>query len=140
MSGEYSHRLLGNRSLWKQFMLRIAAAATATALASLVLAACGHSGYAARPIPRIAADSVGKPVSRLREALGAPRKIEPTPTKLVYVWFLEETPAGAPTGFHGCEMEATVDARSEHILGYTLSNIGWAKCSDIVRKIDTTER
>ena len=48
--------------------------------------------------------------------------------------------AGAPAGFHGCEMEATVDARSEHILGYTLSNIGWAKCSDIVRKIDTTER
>jgi hypothetical protein len=119
-------------------MLRIAAAALA--LASLALAACGHSGYAVRPIPRIAADSVGKPVSRLREAFGAPRKIEPTPTKLVYVWFLEEKPEGAPTGFHGCEMEATVDARSEHILGYTLSNIGWAKCSDIVRKVDITER
>jgi|SRR5882757_3408513 len=119
-------------------MLRIAAAAVA--LASLVLAACGHSGYAVRPIPRIAADSVGRPVSRLQEAFGAPRKIEPTPTKLVYVWFLEETPAGAPSGFHGCEMEATVDARLEHVLGYTLSNIGWAKCSDIVRKIDITER
>jgi hypothetical protein len=119
-------------------MLRIAAAAVA--LASLVLAACGHSGYAVRPIPRIAADSVGKPVSRLQEAFGAPRKIEPTPTKLVYVWFLEETPAGAPTGFHGCEMEVTADARLEHVLGYTLSNIGWAKCSDIVRKIDITER
>ena len=118
-------------------MLRLAAAA---ALASLLLAACGHSGYAVRPIPRIAADSVGTPVSRLQDAFGAPRKVETAPTKLVYVWFFEQKPAGAPTGFHGCEMEVTVEARSEHILGYTLSNIGWTKCSDVVRKIDVTER
>jgi hypothetical protein len=119
-------------------MLRIAAAAVA--MASLVLAACAHSEYAVRPIPRIAAESVGKPVSRLQEAFGAPRKIETTPTKLVYVWFLEQTPAGAPTGFHGCELEVTVDARSEHVLGYSLSNIGWAKCPEVARKIHVAER
>jgi hypothetical protein len=28
-----------------------------------------------------------------------------------------------------------VDPRSEHVLGYSLSNIGWAKCPDIERKI-----
>ena len=118
-------------------MLRVA---VALVLASMSLAACGHSGYALRPIPRIAKDNVGKPVSRLQDALGAPRKIETTPTKLVYVWFLEEKPSGAPAGFHGCEMEVTVDARSEHVLGYTLSNIGWAKCVDVARKIEIAER
>ena len=80
-----------------------------------------------RPVPRIAADSVGKPVGRLQEAFGQPRKIDTTPTKEVYVWFLPQKPAGAPGGFHGCEMEVTVDARSEHVLGYSLSNIGWSQ-------------
>ena len=93
-----------------------------------------------RPIPRIAADSVGKPVLRLKEAFGQPRKVDTTPTKLVYVWFLEQKPAGAPAGFHGCEMEVTVDARSEHVLGYSLSNIGWAKCREVERKIRIAER
>jgi hypothetical protein len=106
----------------------------------LTLAGCGHSGYAVRPIPRIAAESVGKPVSRLQDAFGAPRKIDTTPTKLVYVWFLEQSPAGAPAGFHGCEMEATVDARSLHILGYSLSNIGWSTCREMERKIRIAER
>ena len=83
---------------------------------------------------------MGQPVSRLQEAFGEPRKIDSTATKLVYVWFLPEKPAGAPTGFHGCEMEVTVDARSKHILGYSLSNIGWSKCHDVERRIRVAER
>jgi len=113
---------------------------SALGVAVLALAACHGSGYAVRPIPRIAADSVGKPVSRLREAFGEPRKIESTPTKEVFVCFLPQTPAGAPAGFHGCEMEVTVDARSEHVLGYSLSNIGWSKCREVERKIRVAER
>lgn len=120
-----------------QIMLRIAAAA---ALSGWLLAACGHAAYAVRPVPRIAAEAVGKPVSRLQNAFGAPRKIDTTPTKLVYVWFFEDKPAGAPAGFHGCELEVTVDARSEFILGYTLSNIGWAKCADVTRKVEVAAR
>ena len=119
-------------------MLRVAAATVA--MTGLVLAACGQSGFAVRPIPRIAADNVGQPVRRLQEAFGAPRKIDATSTKLVYVWFMEETPPGAPAGFHGCEMEVTVDARTRHVLGYSLSNIGWAKCPDVRRKIHVAER
>src|SRR6266403_1446267 len=103
-------------------MLRVSAASVA--MAALLISACGHSGFAVRPIPRIAADNVGKPVSRLQEAFGPPRKIDTTPTKLVYVWFMEQTPPGAPVGFHGCEMEVTVDARTQHVLGYSLSSIG----------------
>jgi hypothetical protein len=109
-------------------------------MAASMLAACGPSGFVVRPIPRIAADNVGKPVSRLQEAFGPPRKIDTTPTKLVYVWFMEQTPPGAPVGFHGCEMEVTVDARTEHVLGYSLSNIGWARCPDVQRKIRIAER
>jgi hypothetical protein len=109
------------------------------AAAALAFAGC-HSTYAVRPVPRIAADSVGKPVSRLQEAFGQPRKIDTTPTKEVYVWFLPQKPAGAPDGFHGCEMEVTVDARSEHVLGYSLSNVGWAKCREVARKIRVAER
>jgi hypothetical protein len=119
-------------------MLRVAA--TTVAMATLVLAACAQSGYAVRPIPRIAADNVGKPVSRLQEAFGEPRKIDQTPTKWVYVWFLPQKPPGAPTGFHGCEMEVTVDARSQRILGYSLSNIGWSNCRDVERRIRVAER
>jgi hypothetical protein len=118
-------------------MLRVAAS---LALASLALAGCGHSGYAVRPISRIAADNVGKPVSRLRDALGAPRKIDITSSKLVYVWFLEQSPPGAPMGLHGCEMEVTVDVRSSHVLGYSLANVGWGECGDLRRKIRIAER
>jgi len=91
-------------------------------------------------VSRIAADNVGQPVSRLQETFGEPRKIDATSTKLVYVWFIPEKPAGAPTGFHGCEMEVTVDARSKHVLGYSLSNIGWSKCRDVERRIRVAER
>jgi hypothetical protein len=109
-------------------------------LGSLLLAACGHSGYAVRPVPRIAADNVGKPVSGLREAFGAPRKVDTTPTKLIYTWFLEQTPPGAPAGFHGCDLEVTVDIRSEHVLGYSLANVGWGKCPELKRKIRVAAR
>ncbi len=118
-------------------MLRLA---RVVALGSLLLAGCSHSGYAVRPLPRIAADNVGKPVSRLQEALGAPRKVDTTSTKLIYVWFLEQSPPGAPAGFHGCDMEVTVDIRSEHVLGYSLANVGWGKCRDLERKIRIAER
>ena len=119
-------------------MLRVAAFSTAFAV--LTLAGCGHSAYAVRSVSRIAADNVGKPVSRLQEAFGEPRKIDQTSTKWVYVWFLPEKPAGAPTGFHGCEMEVTVDARSQHVLGYSLSNIGWSNCREVERRIRVAER
>jgi hypothetical protein len=119
-------------------MLRIAA--LVFGFSSLALAACGHSAYAVRPIPRIAADNVGQPVSRLQDAFGAPRKVEPTSTRLQYVWFLEQSPPGAPAGFHGCEVEVTVDIRSEHVLGYSLANVGWGKCRDVQRKIRVAER
>jgi hypothetical protein len=112
-----------------------------TAILALAwLSSACHHGYAVRPVPRIAAESVGKPVSRLQEAFGQPRKIDATPTKEVYVWFIEQKVAGAPTGFHGCEMEVTVDARSEYVLGYSLSNIGWASCRDVERKIRIAQR
>jgi hypothetical protein len=98
------------------------------AAAVLMIAGC-HGTY-----------SVGQPSARLEEAFGKPRKIETTPTKEVYVWFLAQRPDGAPAGFHGCEMEVTVDARSEHVLGYSLSNIGWSKCREVERKIRVAER
>jgi hypothetical protein len=119
-------------------MLR--AIAAAIALGVLTLAGCGHSGYALRTVPAIAADNVGKPVSRLQEAFGEPRKIDQSSTKWVYVWFLPQSPAGAPAGFHGCEMEVTVDARSQRVLGFSLSNIGWANCREVERKIRVAER
>ena len=102
---------------------------------SFALAGCGHSAYAVRPVPRIAADNVGQPVSRLREAFGAPRRVDSTPTKMIYTWFLAQSPPGAPQGFHGCDMEVTVDIRSEHVLGYSLANVGWGKCHDLSRKV-----
>jgi hypothetical protein len=118
-------------------MLRVVIVAV---LGSWILAGCGHSAYAVRPIPRIASDNVGKPVVRLEEAFGKPRKVDTTPTKLVYVWFLEQVPAGAPVGFHGCELEVTVDIRSTHVLGYSLANVGWGKCRELERKIRVAER
>jgi hypothetical protein len=120
-------------------MLRLTAAACV--LGTVALAGCSGSGYAVRPVPRIAADNVGKPVSVLQEAFGEPRKIDRTSTKLVYVWFLPQKPKeGAPSGFQGCEMEVTVDARSQRILGYSLSNIGWSTCHDVQRRIRVAQR
>jgi hypothetical protein len=119
-------------------MLRVTA--FAAALGILLLAGCGHSGYAVRSVPSIAAENVGKPVSRLKEAFGEPRKIDQTSTKWVYVWFLPQKPAGAPVGFHGCEMEVTVDARSQRVLGYSLSNVGWSNCREVERRIRVAER
>jgi hypothetical protein len=110
-------------------------------LATLVLIGCSASGYAVRPVPRIVADNVGKPVSVLQEAFGEPRKIDKTPTKMVYVWFLPQKPKeGAASGFQGCEMEVTVDARSQRVLGYSLSNIGWSACRDVQRRIRVAQR
>jgi hypothetical protein len=118
-------------------MLRATAALVAL---SVTLTACS-SGYAVRPVPRIAADNVGKPVSRLQEVFGEPRKVESTPTRQVYVWFLPQNPKdGSPSGFHGCEMEVTVDPRSHQVLGYALSNIGWSNCRDVERRIRVAER
>ncbi len=114
-------------------------AVTGALLASM-LVACGHSGYALKPVPRIAAESVGKPIQRLREDFGVPRKIDTTPTKLVYVWFLEQKPDGAPVGLHGCELEVSVDARSERILGFASSNIGWGRCAEIERRVRIADR
>jgi hypothetical protein len=108
-------------------------------MAAVLAAACSHSEYAVRPVPQIAAGAVGKPVQRLQDVLGAPRKVDTGPTKLNYVWFLPEVPAGAPQGFHGCEIEVSVDPRSDHILGFTLSNIGWGNCADIRRKVRVVE-
>ena len=108
--------------------------------AAAALSACGHSEFAVRPVPKIVADNVGQPVSRLQETFGAPRKIDRTATKQVYVWFLPSTPSGAPSGFHGCEMEVTVDARSQRVLGYSLSNIGWSTCREVERKIRIAAR
>ncbi len=112
----------------------------ALGFAMLAFAGCQSSGYAVRPVSRIAADSVGKPVGRLQEALGEPRKIETTSTKQTYVWFFAESPAGAPVGFHGCEMEVSVDAHSQQVIGYSLSNIGWSRCGEVQRKIRVAER
>jgi hypothetical protein len=116
-----------------RIMLRVTGLGVAVGF--LTLAGCGHSEFAVRPVPRIAADNVGKQVSRLQEAFGEPRKIDQTSTKWVYVWFFPQKPPGAPTGFHGCEIEVTVDARSQRVLGYSLSNIGWSTCHDAERRI-----
>jgi hypothetical protein len=114
--------------------------AVAFSLGTLALAACSHSAYTVRPVASIAADTVGKPVERLEEAFGAPRRVDSTPTQRVYVWFLEQSPPGAPVGFHGCDMEVTVDIRSQHVLGYSLANVGWGKCRELERKIRIAER
>ena len=119
-------------------MLR--SAVVSTALGFFALAGCGHSGYAVRTVPSIAADNVGKPVRLLQETFGEPRKIDQSATKWVYVWFIPQKPEGAPTGFHGCEMEVTVDARSQRVLGYSLSNIGWSNCRQVERRIRVAER
>lgn len=93
-------------------------------------------GYAVRPVPRIVADNVGRPVSLLQEAFGEPRKVDRSPSEEIYVWFLPQKPKdGGASGLQGCEMEVTVDARSQRVLGYSLSNIGWSVCRDVERRI-----
>ena len=114
--------------------------AAAIGVCAMALLGCGHSAYAVRAVPNIAAENIGKPVSRLQDAFGEPRKIDAGSTTQVYVWFIPEKPAGAPTGFHGCKIEVTVDARSQHVLGYSLSNIGWSKCREVERRILVAER
>lgn len=113
--------------------LPLCAAAAVVVIA--LLGACGHSDFAVRPVPAIVADSVGKPVERLETAFGKPRKVDAMGIRKVYVWFLPEKPAGAPQGLHGCEMEVTVDQRSQRVLGYALSNIGWSNCREVERRI-----
>jgi hypothetical protein len=128
------------RVMWNRYRIMLRVTGLGVALGFLILAGCGHSGYAVRSVPSIAADNVGKPVSRLQEVFGEPRKIDRTSTKWVYVWFMPQNPRGAPTGFHGCEMEVTVDARSQRVLGFSLSNIGWSSCRDVERRIRVAER
>lgn len=101
----------------------------------VVLGGCASSGYAVRAVPRIVAETVGKSVNRLQEAFGDPRKVDTTPTRQVYVWFLPATPPGAPVGLHGCEMEVTVEPRSQQVLGYSMTSIGWSKCGEVERRI-----
>src|SRR5260370_33508910 len=94
-------------------------------LGTVMLAGCSGSGYAVRAVPRIAADTVGKPVSVLQEAFGEPRKIDKTSTKMVYVWFLPQKPKeGTPSGFSGCEVKVTVDAGSQRVWVYSRPNTG----------------
>ncbi len=109
-------------------------------IAALGLAACGSSGYALRPVPRILAEAVGGPVSRLQETLGEPRKIDATSTRDVYVWFLARASTAAATGFHGCELEVTVDPRSQRVLGYSQSNIGGSSCGEFQRRVRLAAR
>jgi hypothetical protein len=107
---------------------------------SLLLFGCS-GGYAVRPVARIAADHVGKPVDTLQEVFGEPRKIDSTGTRETYVWFLPVKPKdGSPRGFHGCEIEVSVDPRSQRVLGYSLSNIGFSSCSEVERRIRVASR
>jgi len=72
-------------------MLRVMTAAMGVGI--LMLAGCSHSEYAVRPVPRIAAENVGKPVSRLKEAFGEPRKVDQGSTSCVRrAWLIEIEP------------------------------------------------
>ncbi len=107
---------------------------------SMLLLGCSGA-YAVRPVSRIAADNVGKPIGALQEVLGEPRKIERGSTRETYVWFLAQTPKdGAPVGLHGCEIEVSVDPFSHRVLGYSLSNIGWSTCNEVERRIRVASR
>jgi hypothetical protein len=107
---------------------------------STSLMACSGA-YAVRPVTRIAADNVGRSVSHLQEAFGEPRKIDTSATRQIYVWFLPLKPKdGSPSGFHGCEMEVSVDPNSQQVLGYSLSNIGWTSCTEVERRIRVASR
>jgi hypothetical protein len=111
-----------------------------SSLFAIVLAGCASSGFAERPIPQILEENVGQPVGRLQEALGEPRKVDRSAANPVYVWFIPQAVEGASAGLHGCEMEVTVDARSQQVLGFSLSNIGWSKCRQISRRIRVASR
>jgi hypothetical protein len=111
---------------------------TAVGLAVLLMGCSG--AYAVRPVARIAADNVGKSVEGLQEAFGEPRKIDSSMTRETYVWFLPVKPKDGSSGFHGCEIEVSVDPRSQRVLGYSLSNIGWSSCSDVERRIRVASR
>lgn len=104
------------------------------------LAACAGSGYAVRAVPRIMADAVGRPVDGLARDFGPPRRIDRTETALVYIWFLPDRPAGAPAGFHGCQLEVTVDGRSLRVEGYATADVGWSTCGRMERRIRIAER
>jgi hypothetical protein len=104
-------------------------------VAVVCVAACSHSAYAVRPVTAIVAAVVGQPVSQLQDTFGEPRKIDRSPTRQVYVWYLPTQIKDAPSGFHGCEMEVTVDARSQRVLGFSLSDLGWSECKSLVRKV-----
>jgi hypothetical protein len=107
---------------------------------SMSLLACSGS-YAVRPVSRIAADNVGKSVRHLQDVFGEPRKVETTATRQVYVWFIPLQPKdGSPNGLHGCEIEVSVEPNSQQVLGYSLSNVGWASCSEIERRIRVASR
>ncbi len=107
---------------------------------SMLLFGCS-GGYSVRPVARIAADNVGKPVSGLREVFGEPRKIDRTAMRETYVWFMPLEPKhGVSGGLHGCELEVSVDPRSQHVLGYSLSNIGFSSCSEVERRIRVASR
>ena len=108
-------------------------------MATCVLSACsGH--YVVRPVPRILARQVNEPVSELVTIFGEPRKVDTTPTKFIYVWFLPQKPSNAsPSGFNGCEVEVTVDARSRRVLGYSQSNLNFGACRDVRRKVRVKE-
>jgi hypothetical protein len=108
-------------------------------LAMCVLGGC-NGGYAVRPVPRILADGVNEPIAELVAIFGEPRKVDTTPTKLIYVWFLPQKPSNAsPSGFNGCEVEVSVDARSRRVLGYSQSNLNFGACRDVRRKIPVKE-
>lgn len=116
-------------------MSRVAYRLLAAVGIGILLLGCSGA-YAVRPVARIAADNVGKPVSGLQEVFGEPRKIESGANRETYVWFIPMKPKdGSPSGFHGCEIEVSVDPLTLRVLGYSLSNIGWASCSDVERRI-----
>jgi len=110
------------------------------ALAALGLAACGHFW----PMPSVRYEhrrrQCRKAGQSIAGAFGEPRKIDQNLDEVgVRVVFAAEA-AGAPAGFHGCEMEVTVDARSQTVLGYSLSNIGWSNCGEVERKFASRKR
>jgi hypothetical protein len=115
-------------------MLRVAAATIAMAVCARRMRSIW---FAVRP----SADR-GRQCRQTNDQLGSlqsARESDTTPPKRVRL-VPGQTPPGAPVGFHGCEMEVTVDARTQHVLGYSLSNIGWAKCPEVQRKIHVAER
>jgi hypothetical protein len=104
-------------------------------------ALCGcDAGYEVRPVPRIFADQVGQPIKELIELFGEPRKVDTTATRQLYVWYLPQKPSeGSPSGFNGCEVEVSVDARSSLVLGFSQTNLGYTTCAEVLRKVHVKE-